>query len=125
AGPPTPRPPSPGSRPEEELPAADEEVPAEPQPHGEQGPAAGGMPHDQPDGVAERRPPVVLVGQADPLPREQGPEQQRIDQVPDLHVGSFAERTLRCSRSGRSGYDLSRAMAYRVLLDTSSLMFRA
>src|SRR6266540_2149268 len=95
------------SGPKKELPAADEEMPAQPQPQREQDPAAGSVPHDQPDGVAERRPPVVLMGQADPFPGEQRAEQQRPDQVPDLHGASVAERAPGCRRRPRSGYDLS------------------
>src|ERR1700733_3876110 len=70
---------------EQEVPAADEDVPAEPEPQREQRPPAERVAHDRPERVAERGHPADMTeGQA--LPGEQRPEQYGPHDITDNRV---------------------------------------
>src|SRR5260370_40160029 len=69
-----------GSGPEQEVPAADEEVPADPQPQREQRPPPEGIAHDHAEDVAEAGD-AGDPGQGEALPGEQGADQAQPDQL--------------------------------------------
>src|SRR5580700_5021093 len=71
-----------GSGPEQEVPAADEEVPTDPQPQREQRPSPEGIAHDQAEDVAEAGD-AGHPGQGEALPGEQDAGQDQPDQIAD------------------------------------------
>src|SRR5580658_11222537 len=70
------------SRPEQEVPAADEEVPAGPQPEREQHPPPDGIAHDHAEDVAEGGD-AGHPGQREALPGEHGAEQDQPYEIAD------------------------------------------
>src|SRR2546430_13659497 len=70
---------------QEEPPAADEQVPAQPEPQSEQDPPADRIAHDVPDDLARRRPPIAVGHQTEPLIREDHSEHDRPPDQPDRH----------------------------------------
>src|SRR5208337_1123940 len=88
------------SGPEQEVPAADEEVPAGPQPQREQRPPPDGVTHDHAKDVAEGRD-AGHPGQGEPLPRENGAEKDHPDEVTDERMPCHANLPATDSSSGQ------------------------
>src|SRR5580704_2763720 len=66
-------------------------MPAEPQPQREQRPPPEWVAHDHPERGAERRHVGELVSQGQALPREQGAEQQRPDEIADQRMSCHTD----------------------------------
>src|SRR6202042_2097869 len=88
---------------EQEVPAPDEDVPAEPQPQREQRPPAERVAHDHPERVAERGHPADMA-ERQALPREQRPEQHHPDEITNYRMLGHID-LLGWWRAGQSAWD--------------------
>src|ERR1700689_5586915 len=74
---------------QQEVPTADEEVPARPQPEREQRPPPEGIAHDHAEGVAEGGD-AGYPGQGEALPGEEGAEQNQPHEIADERMPRHA-----------------------------------
>src|SRR5271166_3186435 len=87
-----------GSAAEKEVPAAHKQVPAQPEPEREERPPARRVAHDRPEGGTQRRHAAADMAQREALPGENGPDEDRPDQVTEH--GMITHLDLQVTRQG-------------------------